>query len=403
MTVPQHDELGVAGGAIRARLGGGLRQNGMVLALLAIVLFFVVVVRSTQGIDFLSAQNITNLFLQNSYVIVMALGMLLVIVSGHIDLSVGSVAAFTGAASAFLTVKLGWPVWAVMPAVLMIGALIGAAQGYWIAYWRIPSFIVTLAGMLVFRGLTLWLLQGQNIGPFPKAFQALSTGFVGDVFGPDKPNFTALILVALAAAAIVTSGLRARAQDAAFGTEPEPAGLFWARNAVVVAALMFVGWKLAMFRGLPNVLIVMSVLVVLYAFVTEQTTLGRRIYALGGNEKAARLSGIKTDRLVFLTFVNMGVLAALAGMIVTARLNSATPKAGVGFELDVIAAVFIGGASMSGGSGKILGVVVGALIMGVMNNGMSIMGIGIAYQQVIKGLVLLAAVIFDVYNKAKRA
>ena len=403
MTVPQHDELGVAGSAIRARLGGGLRQNGMVLALLAIVLFFVVVVRSTQGIDFLSAQNITNLFLQNSYVIVMALGMLLVIVSGHIDLSVGSVAAFTGAASAFLTVKLGWPVWAVMPAVLMIGALIGAAQGYWIAYWRIPSFIVTLAGMLVFRGLTLWLLQGQNIGPFPKAFQALSTGFVGDVFGPDKPNFTALILVALAAAAIVTSGLRARAQDAAFGTEPEPAGLFWARNAVVVAALMFVGWKLAMFRGLPNVLIVMSVLVVLYAFVTEQTTLGRRIYALGGNEKAARLSGIKTDRLVFLTFVNMGVLAALAGMIVTARLNSATPKAGVGFELDVIAAVFIGGASMSGGSGKILGVVVGALIMGVMNNGMSIMGIGIDYQQVIKGLVLLAAVIFDVYNKAKRA
>ncbi len=403
MTVPQHDELGVAGGAIRARLGGGLRQNGMVLALLAIVLFFVVVVRSTQGIDFLSAQNITNLFLQNSYVIVMALGMLLVIVSGHIDLSVGSVAAFTGAASAFLTVKLGWPVWAVMPAVLAIGALIGAAQGYWIAYWRIPSFIVTLAGMLVFRGLTLWLLQGQNIGPFPKAFQALSTGFVGDVFGPDKPNFTALILVALAAAAIVTSGLRARAQDAAFGTEPEPAGLFWARNAVVVAALMFVGWKLAMFRGLPNVLIVMSVLVVLYAFVTEQTTLGRRIYALGGNEKAARLSGIKTDRLVFLTFVNMGVLAALAGMIVTARLNSATPKAGVGFELDVIAAVFIGGASMSGGSGKILGVVVGALIMGVMNNGMSIMGIGIDYQQVIKGLVLLAAVIFDVYNKAKRA
>ena len=326
MTVPQHDELGVAGGAIRARLGGGLRQNGMVLALLAIVLFFVVVVRSTQGIDFLSAQNITNLFLQNSYVIVMALGMLLVIVSGHIDLSVGSVAAFTGAASAFLTVKLGWPVWAVMPAVLMIGALIGAAQGYWIAYWRIPSFIVTLAGMLVFRGLTLWLLQGQNIGPFPKAFQALSTGFVGDVFGPDKPNFTALILVALAAAAIVTSGLRARAQDAAFGTEPEPAGLFWARNAVVVAALMFVGWKLAMFRGLPNVLIVMSVLVVLYAFVTEQTTLGRRIYALGGNEKAARLSGIKTDRLVFLTFANMGVLAALAGMIVTARLNSATPR-----------------------------------------------------------------------------
>lgn len=190
--------------------------------------------------------------------------------------------------------------------------------------------------------------------------------------------------------------------DASFGIEPEPAALFWGRHLIVVAALMFVGWKLAQFRGLPNVLIVMSVLIVLYAFFTEQTVIGRRIYALGGNEKAARLSGIKTDRLVFATFANMGVLAALAGMIVTARLNSATPKAGTGFELDVIAAVFIGGASMAGGSGRIIGVVVGALIMGVMNNGMSIMGIGIDYQQVIKGLVLLAAVIFDVYNRNKQ-
>ncbi|WP_112874694.1 multiple monosaccharide ABC transporter permease [Paracoccus endophyticus] len=385
-----------------AHLGGHLQQNGMVLALLAIVLFFLVVVRASQGVDFLSAQNITNLFLQNSYVIIMALGMLLVIVSGHIDLSVGSVAAFTGAVSAVLTVRWGWPFWAVIPATLVMGGLIGAAQGYWIAFWRIPSFIVTLAGMLVFRGLTLWLLQGQNIGPFPKAFQSLSTGFIPDLFGPDKPNLTALLMVGLAALAIVWAGVRGRRQDAAFGVEPEPAGLFWARNLIVVAALMFVGWKLAQFRGLPNVLIVMSVLIVLYSFFTEQTTTGRRIYALGGNEKAARLSGIKTDRLVFLTFANMGVLAALAGMIVTARLNSATPKAGTGFELDVIAAVFIGGASMSGGSGRIIGVVVGALIMGVMNNGMSIMGIGIDYQQVIKGLVLLAAVIFDVYNRNKQ-
>lgn len=398
MSAPETDgkKTGLA-----SHLGGNLRENGMMLALLAIVLFFLVMVRSTQGVDFLSAQNITNLFLQNSYVIIMALGMLLVIVSGHIDLSVGSVAAFTGAVSAVLTVKLGWPVYAVIPATLVMGGLIGAAQGYWIAYWRIPSFIVTLAGMLVFRGLTLWLLQGQNIGPFPRAFQALSTGFVPDLFGPTPPNLTALLLVGLAALAIVWAGARSRARDARFGMATEPMALFVARNAIVVAALMFVGWKLAQFRGLPNVLIVMSVLIVVYAFFTEQTTTGRRIYALGGNEKAARLSGINTDRLVFLTFVNMGVLAALAGMIVTARLNSATPKAGVGFELDVIAAVFIGGASMSGGSGRIIGVVVGALIMGVMNNGMSIMGIGIDYQQVIKGLVLLAAVIFDVYNKRK--
>lgn len=384
-----------------AHLGGHLRENGMLVALVAIVFFFTVVVRATIDVDFLSAQNITNLFLQNSYVIIMALGMLLVIVAGHIDLSVGSVAAFTGAVAAVLTVTYGLPVWVVIPAVLLVGALIGAAQGYWIAYWRIPSFIVTLAGMLVFRGLTLWLLGGQNIGPFPKSFQSLSTGFVPDLIGPGKPNVMALAVVAAAAVMIVWLGWRARARDAEFGVEPEPMGLFVARNAVVAAALLFVGWKLASFRGLPNVLVVLVVLTVLYAFFTENTVPGRRIYALGGNEKAAKLSGIRTNRLAFLCFVNMGMLAALAGMIVTARLNSATPKAGTGFELDVIAAVFIGGASMTGGSGRIIGVVVGALIMGVMNNGMSILGIGIDYQQVIKGLVLLAAVIFDVYNKTK--
>ena len=390
-----------AGKGIGAHLGGHLRENGMILALVAIVLFFTVMVRVTQGVDFLSAQNITNLFLQNSYVIIMALGMLLVIVAGHIDLSVGSVVGFTGAVAAVLTVNMDWPVIAVVPTCLLVGLCIGAAQGYWVAYWRIPSFIVTLAGMLVFRGLTLWLLAGQNVGPFPKSFQSLSTGFIPDAFGVDKPNMTALALVALAAVVILWMGLRARARDQQFGITPEPMIVFTIRNFIVVAALMFVGYKLASFRGLPNVVVVLSVLTVLYAFFTESTTTGRRIYALGGNEKAARLSGINTDRLVFLTFCNMGVLAALAGMIVAARLNSSTPKAGVGFELDVIAAVFIGGASMTGGSGKIIGVVVGALIMGVMNNGMSIMGIGIDYQQVIKGLVLLAAVIFDVYNKNK--
>lgn len=386
---------------ISAHLGGHLRENGMLMALVAIVMFFLVVVRVVEGVDFLSAQNITNLFLQNSYVIIMALGMLLVIVAGHIDLSVGSVVGFVGAVAAVLTVNLSWPVWAVVPTCLGVGLLIGAAQGYWVAYWHIPSFIVTLAGMLIFRGLTLWLLNGQNIGPFPKSFQSLSTGFIPDVFGVDKPNMTALVLVCLSAAVIVVLGWRTRQRDAAFGIEPEPAAIFAIRNAVVAAALIFVGYKLASFRGLPNVVVVLTVLTVLYAFFTENMTTGRRIYALGGNEKAAKLSGIKTDRLVFLTFCNLGVLAALAGMIVAARLNSSTPKAGVGFELDVIAAVFIGGASMSGGVGKILGAVVGALIMGVMNNGMSIMGIGIDYQQVIKGLVLLAAVIFDVYNKSK--
>ena len=381
----------------------------MLMAFAAIVVFFTVILRVQDGVDFLSAQNITNIFLQNAHIIIMALGMLLVIVAGHIDLSVGSVAAFVGAVSAAMTVNMGLPMIVVIPASLIVGAIIGAAQGYWIAYWRIPSFIVTLAGMLVFRGLTMWMLQGKNIGPFPKSFQSMSTGFIPDLagtadeamLGVQRMNITAMAIVLVAVLLMIWQGNRKRKQDASFGIEGESQSVFVLRNAIVAAALMFVAYKLSVFRGLPNVLIVMSLLIVIYAFFTENTTMGRRVYAIGGNLKAARLSGINADRLTFLTFVNMGVLAALAGMIVTARLNSATPKAGVGFELDVIAAVFIGGASMTGGSGKIVGVVVGAFIMGVMNNGMSLMGIGIDYQQVIKGLVLLAAVIFDVYNKSK--
>ncbi|GHC55109.1 multiple monosaccharide ABC transporter permease [Neogemmobacter tilapiae] len=389
--------------------GANLREYGMLIALAAIVVFFTVILRWRDGVDFLSAQNITNVFLQNAHIIIMALGMLLVIVAGHIDLSVGSIAAFVGAVSAAMTVEMGIPVFLVIPACLIVGGIIGAAQGYWIAYWRIPSFIVTLSGMLVFRGLTMWMLQGKTIGQFPKSFQGMSTGFIPDLagtadetlLGMQRMNVTAMAIVLIAVLLMIWQGSRKRRQDASFGIQGETHSVFMLRNAIVAAGLMFVAYKLSIFRGLPNVLIVMSVLIVLYAFFTENTTMGRRVYAIGGNLKAARLSGINADRLTFLTFVNMGVLAALAGMIVTARLNSATPKAGVGFELDVIAAVFIGGASMTGGSGKIVGVVVGAFIMGVMNNGMSLLGIGIDYQQVIKGLVLLAAVIFDVYNKSK--
>ena len=284
---------------------------------------------------------------------------------------------------------------------LVAGALIGAAQGYWIAYWKIPSFIVTLAGMLVFRGLTMWILQGQSIGPFPREFQMIASGFIPDLFGPDKPNTLSLVLGWGAAIAILWLQIRARKREEAVGIADEPFAFFAAKNALIFLALVWMTWALANFRGLPNVFMVMAVLVALYAFISERTTIGRRIYAIGGNAKAAKLSGINSERVVFLTFVNMGMLAALAGMVVSARLNSATPKAGVGFELDVIAAVFIGGASMAGGVGTVIGAVVGAFIMGVMNNGMSILGIGIDYQQVIKGLVLMAAVIFDVSNKSK--
>lgn len=375
-----------------------MRDYGLLFALIAIMLFFQIVTDGT----LLKPVNITNLFLQNSYIIIMALGMLIVIVGGNIDLSVGSVMGFIGALSAVMIVNLDVPVAVTIPVCLFVGGLIGAAQGYWVAYWKIPSFIVTLAGMLVFRGLSLWLLEGQSVGPFPKSFQLLSTGFVPDVFGVGRPNVTALVVGGIAALAIVYMGLRKRRRNSAYGIVDEPLVVFIARNAIVSGALLFVAYKLSTFRGLPNVLVTMGVLTVIYAFVTEHTTIGRRVYALGGNEKAAKLSGIRTERLMFLTFVNMGVLAALAGLIFAARLNTATPKAGFAVELDVIAAVFIGGASMSGGVGMIVGAVVGAFIMGVMNNGMSIMGIGIDYQQVIKGLVLLAAVIFDVYNKQKQ-
>lgn len=394
-TLPQSD----ADNGIRTYLMKHLREYGLLFALIAIMVFFQIMTDGT----LLRPINITNLFLQNSYIIIMALGMLIVIVAGHIDLSVGSVMGFVGALAAVLIVNSGFSVWVTVPICLVTGGLIGAAQGYWVAYWKIPSFIVTLAGMLVFRGMSLWLLEGQSVGPFPKEFQIISTGFVPDVFGIGRPNGTALAAGAIAVSLILWLGLRGRARNQQYGIDDEPLAFFIVRNAIVMGALMFVAYKLSTFRGLPNVLISMALLTVFYAFVTENTVIGRRIYALGGNEKAAKLSGTKTEKLTFLAFVNMGVLAALAGLIFAARLNTATPKAGFAVELDVIAAVFIGGASMSGGSGKIIGAVVGAFIMGVLNNGMSIMGIGIDYQQVIKGLVLLSAVIFDVYNRRKQS
>ncbi len=392
--------------SVGAYLKNNMRQYGMLLALVAIMVFFQVVTNGT----LMRPVNLTNLFLQNSYIVIMALGMLLVIVAGHIDLSVGSVVGFVGALAAVMIVNWHLPVGLVVLASLATGVLIGMAQGYWVAYWRIPSFIVTLAGMLVFRGATLWLLDGQSVGPFPQVFQLISTGFIPDVlpdiaplFGMARFNGTAFVIGLLVAGGILALATRARARAAAHGMADEPFAFFVGKNGLIALAIAYISFLLATYRGLPNVLITMAVLILAYMFVTNSTTAGRRIYAIGGNEKAAKLSGIKTERLVFLSFANMGLLAALAGLIFAARLNTATPKAGVSFELDVIAAVFIGGASMSGGVGTIVGAVIGAFIMGVMNNGMSILGIGIDYQQVIKGLVLLVAVIFDVYNKSRSA
>jgi len=385
------------------RLHGGfiknnLRNYGMLLSLFAIMLFFQIVTDGT----LLQPLNLTNLVLQNSYIVIMALGMLLVIVTGHIDLSVGSVAGFVGAVAAVLMVRyhVDYPV--AFIACLLVGAAIGAAQGYWVAYFKIPSFIVTLAGMLVFKGLALALLQGQSVGPFPTTFQKLPSGFIPEVLpGADTLHPTSLLIGAVLAVGLIYSSAKGRAREQSHGIDVEPYAVFVAKSFLLSGMVLYFTYLIASHRGLPNVLVIMMALIALYGFVTRRTVVGRQIYAVGGNAKAAKLSGIKTEQLTFLTFVNMGALAALAGLVFAARLNTATPKAGTGFELDVIAACFIGGASAYGGVGRVGGAVVGAMIMGVMNNGMSILGIGIDYQQVIKGLVLLGAVCIDVYNQRR--
>ncbi len=386
----------------RSALKENLRDYGLVIALILIMLFFQYF---TGGVLF-KPVNLINIVLQNSYILIMALGMLLVIVAGHIDLSVGSVSGFVGAIAAVLMVQYHMNPFLAAFLCLVAGGIIGASQGYWIAYMKIPSFIVTLAGMLVFKGLALWLLGGMSVGPFPTEFQMLSAGFIPDVIGPVtigavKLHSTTLVIGLAIVAAMLYFNLRSRRSRESHGYEAEPFALFVLKNAIIAAVVLFLIYMMASYRGLPNVLIVMGVLIALFVFITKRTTIGRRIYAMGGNVKAASLSGIKTERLTFIVFIIMGVLSALAGLIFAARLNTATPKAGLGFELDVIAAVFIGGASMAGGAGQVAGAVIGAFIMGVMNNGMSIMGVNIDWQQVIKGLVLLGAVVFDVYNKNK--
>ncbi len=385
-----------AGGGV-AFLKNHLREYGLLISLVVIMVFFQV---KTDGTLF-QPLNLTNLILQNSYIIVMALGMLLVIVAGHIDLSVGSVCGFVGAVAAVLMVEYKMNFVLATLICLVLGGVIGAAQGYWVAFYKIPSFIVTLAGMLVFKGLALAVLGGSSVGPFPENFQLLSTGFIPDPFAGENLRVLSLVAGLLMALALLVSAVRGRSERVKHGMDSEPVVFFVIKNLVFAAMITAFSYQLSSYKGLPNVLIVMLLLMLFYDFVTSRTIIGRRIYALGGNEKAAKLSGIRTERLTFYTFINMGVLAALAGLIFAARLNTATPKAGLGFELDVIAACFIGGASASGGVGKVLGAVIGAFIMGVMNNGMSIMGIGIDWQQVIKGLVLLAAVCVDVYNKKK--
>jgi putative multiple sugar transport system permease protein len=384
---------------LTALFKNNIRDYGMLIALIAVMVFFQV---QTKGVLFRPV-NITNLVLQNSYVVTMALGMLLIIVSGWIDLSVGSVVAVVGALAGVLMVRydINWVV--VVAISLLVGAAIGAFQGYWVAYLKIPSFIVTLAGFLMFRGLTIALLQGESVGPFPRGFQNISSGFIPDIFNGKGFHITTILIGMILSFILIWLDIRTRKNQQKYGFEVTPFYFFVIKNIGITAAVMGLCYLMASYKGLPNVLVLLFALIAAYAFMTSQTVIGRRIYAMGGNVKAAMLSGVNTTRLLFYTFVNMGVLAAVAGLIVAARLNSATPNAGDGMELDVIAACFIGGASPTGGVGKVIGAVVGAFLIGVLNNGMSIMGVGIDWQKVVKGIVLLLAVLFDVYNKNKNA
>lgn len=374
-----------------------VREYGMLIALIAVMAFFQF---QTNGV-LMKPVNITNLVLQNSYVITMALGMLLIIITGWIDLSVGSVVAVIGALAGVLIVRYDFNWVLVVTISLLLGAAIGAFHGYFVAYLKIPAFIVTLAGMLIFRGLTIALLRGESVGPFPRGFQNISSGFIPDFFHYEGFHITTMLIGVILAVLLIFLDARGRKNQQKYGFEVTPFYFFVAKNVLITAAVLGFCYLMASYKGLPNVLVLLFVLVSFYAFITSSSVIGRRIYAMGGNEKAARLSGVNTPRLLFYTFINMGVLASLAGLIVAARLNSSTPNAGDGMELDVIAACFIGGASPMGGVGKVIGALVGAFLIGVLNNGMSIMGVGIDWQKVVKGVVLLLAVLFDVYNKNK--
>lgn len=384
--------------SIKSFLKNNIRQYAMALALVVIMIMFQV---TTGGILF-KPLNITNLILQNSYVLILGIGMLLVIITGNVDLSVGSVVAFVGAISAILMVKIQMPVIPAVIICLIIGALVGAWQGFWIAYIRIPAFIVTLAGMLVFRGLTMVLLQGQTVSPYKESFQAIANGFfLTDTFTVSGLNLVAVITGIVLSLIFIIAEYKGIQNKKKYNFETLPLPLTICKVAIIVIAINLLIFSLAAYKGIPIVLILIVALIAIYTFITQKTIAGRHIFALGGNEKAAKLSGIKTKKVMFWVYVNMGLLAALAGLVVAGRLNAATPKAGVNFELDAIAACYIGGASASGGIGTVIGAIIGALVMGVLNNGMSIMGVGIDWQQAIKGMVLLAAVAFDVYTKSK--
>ncbi|MFQ1003127.1 multiple monosaccharide ABC transporter permease [Modestobacter sp. SSW1-42] len=382
---------------LRDLLTRNLRQSGIYIAFFAVVVLFAVLTGGTS----LSPGNITNIILQYSYVLVLAIGMVIVIIAGHIDLSVGSVVALSGAVSAVLVIKNGAPWWVGILAALAVGIAVGMWQGFWVAYVGIPAFIVTLAGMLIFRGATQQVLNNTSLSPFPAEYQKVASGFLNGLLGGNGYDAFTLLIGALAVAGYAVSGFRTRVARIRYKQPVESFPLFVARVVLVAVVVMAFAWQLAHARGLPIVLIILGVLILAYSTITKRSVFGRQVYAIGGNLAAATLSGVKVKVVNFWIFVNMGFLAAVAGIIFSSRSNGAQPGAGNSFELDAIAAAFIGGAAVTGGVGTVVGAMVGGLLVGVMSNGMQLMGVEQQIQSVVKGLVLLLAVAFDVYNKRR--
>ncbi len=375
-----------------------LKQYSMLIALIVIMAMFQLF---TGGI-LLKPINVSRLIFQNSYILILAIGMLLAILTGgNIDLSVGSIVAFVSALSAVFSVSWGLPVWISIILALVAGLLAGMWQGFWIAYVKIPPFIVTLAGMLLFRGINNIILNGKTV-LLPELYTSIASGVIPDVFGNNPKLHVTTIVIGIAFALVYSIVvIIGRNNKKKSKLDVESIFSFSAKCLSVSLIIILFAYWLALANGLPYILIILGVLIGIYGFITNKTVVGRHIYAMGGNAKAAALSGIKTKRILFWVYANMGLLSAVAGIIFAGRLNSASPTAGGGFELDAIAACFIGGASATGGIGTVMGAVIGGFIMGILNNGMSIMGIGTFWQQVVKGLVLLAAVAFDVYSKSK--
>ena len=380
---------------------GFLKKNTMVFVLVIVIAFF----SFMTGGAILLPMNVSNLISQNAYVFVLATGMLLCILTGgNIDLSVGSVVCFVGAVGATLMMNLGVPVWLAIIIMIAIGTAIGAFQGFWIAFVRIPPFIVTLAGMLVFRGLSNVVLNGLTVSikdqtSFVNLFGGGANCYIPDFIGGGSLNLTCLFAGILGATIYVILQVSGRIKKKNSGYELENIVTFTVKTVVLAAVLIAFAYRLAQHKGIPSVLIWVLIVVFVYGYITSNTTVGRYFYAVGGNEKATKLSGIDTNKVYFLAYTNMGFLAALAGMITIARLTSAQPTYGQNYEMDAIGSCFIGGASAYGGIGTVPGVIVGAVLMGVINLGMSLMGVDANMQKVVKGIVLLAAVIFDVVSK----